>query len=161
MSVAQQLESAIEYTKLSSILERRGSTGPGTILTITPGSTVKEAADQMNNLGCGSAVVMEGNDLIGFVTERDFLTKFIPLGKTPDQVTVTEICTPAKDIKFVDTDTTVKDAMQFTVDYHCRHMVVLDKANMTAAGMLSVKDLVDFVRENLKKAEDGEVSKPW
>lgn len=46
-----------------------------------PDATVYEAIDQMAQKGVGALLVMEGEQLVGIVSERDYARKVILKGK--------------------------------------------------------------------------------
>jgi CBS domain-containing protein len=51
------------------------------IWSLPPDATVYEAIDQMAQKGVGALLVMEGEQLVGIVSERDYARKVILKGK--------------------------------------------------------------------------------
>ncbi len=62
-----------------------------TVLSITPEATVYEALVAMAKMNIGALMVMEGNVLIGVISERDYARKIILKGKASREVPVREI----------------------------------------------------------------------
>jgi predicted transcriptional regulator len=56
--------------------------------------TILEAANMMNREKTSGAAVVEGEKVVGLITERALLWKFVPLNKKPDEVTVGEMLVP-------------------------------------------------------------------
>ena len=56
--------------------------------------TILEAATVMNREKTSGAAVVEGEKVVGLITERALLWKFVPLNKRPDEVTVGEMLVP-------------------------------------------------------------------
>src|SRR6266566_4732050 len=56
--------------------------------------TILEAANVMNRERTSGAAVVEGEKVVGLITERALLWKFVPLNKRPDEVSVGEMLVP-------------------------------------------------------------------
>src|SRR5260370_18380668 len=56
--------------------------------------TILQAANVMNRERTSGAIVVEGEKVVGLITERALLWKFIPLDKRPDEVTVGDMLVP-------------------------------------------------------------------
>jgi CBS domain-containing protein len=56
--------------------------------------SILEAATVMNREKTSGAAVVEGEKVVGLITERALLWKFVPLNKRPDEVTVSEMLVP-------------------------------------------------------------------
>jgi CBS domain-containing protein len=56
--------------------------------------SILQAANAMNRERTSGAIVIEGEKVVGLITERALLWKFIPLNKRPDEVTVGEMLVP-------------------------------------------------------------------
>ena len=69
------------------ILKQKGSQ----VYSITPHVTVYEALEKMADKGIGALVVMEGTDLVGVISERDYARKVILSGQSSKEMKVHEI----------------------------------------------------------------------
>ena len=72
---------------LSHLLKVKGRD----IWFLTPDATVYEAIDQMAQKGVGALLVMEGERLLGIVSERDYARKVILKGKSSRETQVREV----------------------------------------------------------------------
>jgi len=57
-------------------------------------ATILEAATVMNREKTSGAAVVEGEKVVGLITERALLWKFVPLNKRPDEVSVGDMMVP-------------------------------------------------------------------
>jgi len=70
-------------------------------------TTVLEASKIMNDSGSSGAVVFNGDKVVGMLTDRRLLRKFVPLDKRPDEVTVKDVMSPFFKI---DANASIKEA---------------------------------------------------
>jgi CBS domain-containing protein len=106
------------------------------ILTVDPATTVAEAATIMGERRAGSALVMEGDRLLGIFTERDIVKA---LGQHFDAAghPVSEWMTP--DPSTVPADTPAGDALRTMLDRGFRHLPVVE--GDAVVGVVSMRDL--------------------
>jgi CBS domain-containing protein len=120
---------------VSQILHAKGA---AEVHTITPKDTVLEAIRRMAEKGIGALVVMEGDDIVGMVTERDYARKVILMGRASDQTAVREIMTPT--VLYVRPHQSNEDCMALMAGNRVRHLPVLDQGRLV--GLISMGDLV-------------------
>lgn len=111
------------------------------IWSIDPNSSVFEAIQLMADKGVGALLVMDGENLVGILSERDYARKVILMGKSSKQTPVNDIMT--KNVLFVRPDQTVEECMALMTEKHIRHLPVVD--NNRVAGMISLGDLVKTI----------------
>ena len=106
------------------------------LLWVEPAATVGEAATLMGERRAGSALVMEGDRLLGIFTERDIVKA---LGQHFDAAghTVSEWMTP--DPITVPPDTPVREALERMISGGFRHLPVVDEE--AVVGVVSMRDL--------------------
>lgn len=106
------------------------------VLSVSPTATVAEAATMMGERRVGSALVMEGDKLLGIFTERDIVRA---LGQNFDAAgrEVSEWMTA--DPVSVSPETDARDALQTMLDGGFRHLPVTDGDRV--AGVVSIRDL--------------------
>ena len=104
----------------------------------TPTTTTKEAAHMMYELHVGVLPVMEGDRLVGIITDRDICCKVVATGHGAGWTLVEEVMT--KDVATCFDDQNVGDATKVMIENHVRRLAVIDHKN-TMVGLLSVDDL--------------------
>jgi CBS domain-containing protein len=107
------------------------------VFAVRPGQALRDAARLMNDHGVGSAVVMEGDQLAGILTERDVL-RAIAAGADPDKASVEEFMT--RDVVTAAPNWDVAVAASEMTERRFRHLVVQEEAQVL--GVLSVRDLL-------------------
>ncbi len=108
---------------------------------IPPESSVLEALRTMAREGIGALLVMQGPQLLGVVSERDYARKVALMGRASADTPVREIMsTPAITIN---PDDTVDACMRLCTDSRVRHLPVLDGGKVV--GIISIGDLVKAV----------------
>ena len=73
--------------RVELILKRKGSQ----VYSITPEVTVYEALEKMAVNGIGALLVMDGTNLVGIISERDYARKVILVGRSSKEIKVHEI----------------------------------------------------------------------
>jgi CBS domain-containing protein len=106
------------------------------LFTVGPSTTVAEAATMMGERRVGSALVMDGDALLGIFTERDIVRA---LGEHFDAAKhqVSEWMT--RNPTTVPPETPAKDALKTMLDGGFRHLPVLDGDQVI--GVVSMRDL--------------------
>ena len=120
--------------KVSHILAHKGKR----IESVSPDTTVLEALRMMANKNIGSVLVMEGNQYLGIMTERDYSRKVILLGKSSTDTPVEEIM--SRDFPAVTPNDTVEFCMQLMSDKNIRYLPVFE--DNVLCGIVSINDVV-------------------
>jgi CBS domain-containing protein len=119
------------------ILVQKGSQ----VYSINPHSTVYEALEKLAEKDIGALVVMQGNDIVGVLSERDYARKVFLTGRSSKETQVQEIMSAPPVI--VSPNTTVDESMQIMTANRCRHLPVVD--NDQVVGVVSIGDLVNWI----------------
>jgi CBS domain-containing protein len=120
--------------KVSDILVRKGS---GTI-SVSPQTAVIEALELMAEKNIGSVLVMDGEQYIGLMTERDYSRKIILKGRSSQETFVCDIMTT--DLPIVHPSDTIDHCMQLLSQKHIRYLPVFEHNKI--AGIVSINDVV-------------------
>ena len=118
------------------LLETKGSE----ILFTTPGSTVYEALVLMAEKRVGALLVLEGEQLVGIFSERDYARGIALKGKSSKDTPVRDIMTPQECLITVGPQDTVEACLDLVSDKRIRHLPVLENGKLL--GVLSIGDLV-------------------
>ena len=115
-----------------------------TVFSIAPSAPVQQALDLMAEKGIGALMVMEGRQIVGIVTERDYARKVEMLGRTAKQTAVREIMTV--NVMYVPPANSNEQCMALMTENRLRHLPVLE--NDELVGLISIGDLVkDIISE--------------
>ena len=120
---------------VTGILDGKGSG----VWTIGPGDTVFKALETMAELNIGALVVLDRDELVGILSERDYARKVILLKRGSKETRVSEIMTT--DIRTVSSASTVAECMELMTEHRIRHLPVVD-ADGQLAGVISIGDVV-------------------
>jgi len=108
---------------------------------VAPDTTVLDAISQMDSKRVGALLVMDGDKLVGILSERDYTRKVILLGRASKDTLVTEIMT-AK-VLVVRPQTSLGECLKVVTEHGFRHLPVVDDGKVI--GLLSIGDLVRAV----------------
>ena len=108
------------------------------VWSVDPRDTVFDSLRLMSDKGVGAMLVMDGDKLVGIVTERDYARKVILEGKSSKATTVREIM--SEKVLCVSPDRTVDECMALMTDKRARHLPVVEQERVV--GVVSIGDLV-------------------
>ena len=128
---------------MKTVAEILKAKGNAVVYSIEPSATVFEAVALMAEKNVGALLVMEGEKIVGMVTERDYARKVVLLGRSSSDTPVRDIMTAP--VFTVPPDCTVHDAMQVMTERRVRHLPVV--AGDAVQGVVSIGDLVASVIE--------------
>ena len=117
------------------------------IVSVVPDSTVLEAIMLMADNAIGSLIVMDGEELLGIVTERDYARKVIIKGRSSKTTRVSEIMTT--DVFTTSSAESVNGCMSLMTEKRIRHLPVLEDNRVI--GMISIGDLVQAIISDQKE----------
>ena len=111
------------------------------ILTIGPNSSVYDAIKAMADNHVGSLLVMENENLVGIITERDYSKNIILKGKSSKYTPVKDIM--VSNVLCVKPKQTVEECMALMTDKRVRHLPVIEDDKII--GIISIGDLVKAI----------------
>ena len=123
---------------VASVLESKGSD----IYSIGPDDHVYAALELMEGKKVGALVVLDGDALVGVISERDFAREMLTADGGPRDMLVSDIMT--KDVFTVRPDSNVGDCMSMMTDKRIRHLPVIDDGGQLV-GVISIGDVVSAV----------------
>jgi len=108
------------------------------LVSLSPKSTVLEAARIMTKANTGSVLIMEpSGELLGILTERDLMTRVLSKTLNPELTMVTEVMTPKPNC--ITPEMTVSNAVLIMIERGFRHLPITSSAGK-GLGVFSVRD---------------------
>jgi len=117
---------------------------PAQVYAVAPDDSVIDAVRMMAERGVGAVLVMQGVDLVGIVSERDYARKVVLQSRSSADTAVREIMTPG--VITVGPSSSVSRCMQMVTEHRIRHLPVVDEG--VVVGVVSIGDLVKAVIED-------------
>ncbi len=137
----------------ASVIEQRLLSDPVRTLqpkkpiTVTPDTPVRQAVQMMVRQRLGCVPVVEGDRLVGIFSERDVLLRIGPEMVTQGDRPVRDFMTPDPETLYMD-NTIVYALHKMDVGGY-RHLPILDKQTKKVAGIISVRDILNYLTANL------------
>ena len=116
------------------LLSKKGSD----VFSVRPQDSVRSAIEQMAEREIGALLVMDGDRLVGIVSERDYARQVILKGRSSQDTPVRDIMTER--VVCVHPERTVEECMALMTDRRIRHLPVLVDDRVT--GVVSIGDVV-------------------
>jgi CBS domain-containing protein len=119
---------------IRQLLDKKGHE----VLSVEPDETVLNSIKMMADKNVGSLVVMEGDKLVGIMTERHYARNVFLKGRSSPTTPVRDIMETS--VVFVRPDQSVDECMAIMTEKAVRHLPVIDQGNVV--GIISIGDLV-------------------
>ncbi len=120
--------------KVLNILHRKGAT----IISVTPDLPVINALQLMADKNIGSVMVMDGEEYLGVLTERDYARKVILKGHSSTETLVKEIMSTG--LPRITPDNSIETCMHIMSESNIRYLPVFE--NDKVCGIISITDVV-------------------
>jgi CBS domain-containing protein len=108
------------------------------VIVVNPDATIKDAAKIMTQQRVGSLLVIEGNKLVGIITELDIIWKVVAGDLDPKITLVRDVMT--KQVVSVKANQTLEDATQIMVENSIKKLPVLEGDKLV--GIITATDLI-------------------
>ena len=108
------------------------------VVTADPGTSISELAFAMANERVGSVVIVEGEEPVGIVTDRDIALDVLGTGADPDEWTAKHVMT--SDLVTVAPDDGVMDVVRRMAEASVRRVPVVEGSRLV--GILALDDLL-------------------
>ena len=127
---------------IRGLLNQKG----GKVCSIGPDATVFDAVAKMAENDIGSLAVMDGDALIGIITERHYARNVVLKGKSSSTTPIWEIMD--KLVITVRPEQSVEECMALMTERRVRHLPVLEAEKVI--GIVSIGDLVKSIISDQK-----------
>lgn len=144
-------------TTIRLLLDKKGRD----VWSVPPDATVYDALRLLDERDIGALLVIQGEELAGIISERDYARKVALKGKTSMKTPVREIMTDK--VVVVGPERTIEQALAIMTERRLRHLPVMEDDQII--GVVSIGDLVkeiiadkEFIIEQLESYIAGERS---
>jgi CBS domain-containing protein len=118
--------------------------------SIEPSTTVTEAARLMKTGDVGSVPIVDGDQLVGVVTDRDIVIRVVAETKDPQSTTAGEIA--SRDLVTVDPEQDLDEALRLMAQHQVRRLPVAEEDGR----LVGILAQADVAREG-KDTQTGQV----
>jgi CBS domain-containing protein len=119
------------------ILKAKGSD----VWWVDPNATVFDALRRMAEKEVGALVVMQGEQIVGLISERDYARKVILHGRASATTLVREIMTSP--VVYILLDQAIEECMSLMTEKRTRHLPVMENGKLV--GLISIGDIVKSI----------------
>jgi len=125
------------FDPISLVLRKKGND----IWSVRSDTTVYSAVKMMADKDVGALLVMDGNQFVGMISERDYARKIILMGRSSKDTLVSEILT--EPLITIRPECSVDEAMRLITTNRIRHLPVV--CDNIVQGVISIGDLVQWI----------------
>ena len=111
------------------------------VFSIAPDATVLEAITFMSEKNVGALPVMDGETLVGILSERDYARKVLLMGRSSSVTLVRDIMTDK--VITVTLNSSAKECIDLMTEKQVRHLPVVENGRVT--GVVSIGDVVKLI----------------
>ncbi len=122
---------------ITSVLANKSSD----LWTISPDATVFHAINEMSGHNVGALPVLDGDELAGIISERDYTRKVILKGKSSKDIAVRSIM--STELVTITGSDSVAKSLQTMTEKRVRHLPVVENGEL--AGIVTIGDLVKWI----------------
>jgi len=119
-------------------MQKIGDVMHADVETIGPEATIQEAAQQMRDGDYGVLPVVDGDNLLGVITDRDIVVRAVAEDRSAD-TPIREVMTEG--VISANEDDSVEDAAQIMSEHQIRRLPIVDADNRLV-GIVSIGDFV-------------------
>jgi CBS domain-containing protein len=125
--------------------------------SVTPQTPLSEVAKLMEADDVGAIPVVEGDRLVGIVTDRDIVVRAIAKEKDPRGMPAAEVS--SRELVTVDPDDDLSDALKLMAQYQVRRLAVIEEDDRLV-GVVSQADVAVHAKEKDAGEVLEEISRP-
>ncbi len=146
---------------MKTVAEILKAKGDPSVHSIEPGASVFEALKRMAEKNIGAMLVMEGDRVVGIMTERDYARKLVLMSRSSKDTPLRDVMT--SQVMYVHPHQSSEECMALMTESRLRHLPVLDGGKVV--GLISIGDIVkgiiseqNFIIEQLQHYIAGDRS---
>ena len=116
------------------------------VVSVSPDATVLDAVDVLVEHDIGSVLVVDADQVLGILTERDVLRLTAEGGGSLPSTRVREAMTPEDDLLVGSPDDDIHYCMNVMTENRVRHLPVMEAGDLR--GIVSIGDVVNACRRD-------------
>jgi CBS domain-containing protein len=124
--------------------------------TLESGSTVVQAARVMRDADAGSVPIVEGDRLVGMITDRDIAIRVVAEGKSPESTTVMEIA--SRELVTIDPQQDLDEALRLMARHQVRRLPVVEEDGRLV-GIVAQADIAQHAKDKQTGDVVADISK--
>ncbi len=105
-------------------------------ITLDSSSTVAQAAQKMKDGKVGNVIIVEEDNLLGILTDRDIVVRCVAEGKNPDSTDVGDVC--SKNVATLSPGDSIEYALELMKKHSVRRLPVVQQGK--PVGIVSLGD---------------------
>ncbi len=132
--------------KVADILKTKDTT----IFSVSSNETVFNTLKLMSENNIGAVPVINGKELAGIFSERDYARKVVLKGRNSHETSISEVMT--EKVITIEPSDPIEKCMELMSNRHIRHLPVIE--NNTVIGIISIGDVVNAIIAQQKETID-------
>jgi CBS domain-containing protein len=124
---------------------------------ISPEDSVRKAAQMMDQFNIGSIPVVDGEKLVGMITDRDITIRSTAAGNAPETTRVGDIM--STEVRTCKSSQSVEEVLAEMGNVQIRRVPVVDQASHNLVGIVSLGDMATKQSKGIEQALE-EISAP-
>ncbi len=128
---------------MATVKHLLGSKGK-VVWSTTPNANTIEALKLMAEKDVGALLVMDGEKLVGIISERDFARRLAASGGFDVHQPVKEVM--ITNVYYANPENTTEECMKLMTNKHIRHLPILEKGKVV--GLITIGDIVKEIIDN-------------
>ncbi|HKU48494.1 MAG TPA: CBS domain-containing protein [Nitrososphaera sp.] len=151
MRTAAEVEKVINQTILSALIKRVGDIAEPDFVSLPHDTLVGIAVKTMRNRDVSSILVSKDGEVVGILTERDFLYRVMAENRGPYKVTIGQVMTSP--LVTIEESASVRDAIALMQSRQIRRLPVV-KPDGSVMGLITLKTVIgNMPSHNIDLAE--------
>lgn len=131
---------------MTSVAQILKSKPDRTVYTISPEASVFDAVKLMAEKNIAALLVLEGEKIVGIITERDYARKIVLVARSSKETRVRDVM--ESQVMYVRPGQASEECMALMTENRVRHLPVMERGKLI--GLVSIGDLVKDVISDQK-----------
>lgn len=131
---------------MTSVAQILKSKPDRTVYTISPEAPVFDAVKLMAEKNIAALLVLEGEKIVGIITERDYARKIVLMARSSKETRVHDVM--ESQVLYVRPNQASEECMALMTENRVRHLPVMERGKLI--GLVSIGDLVKDVISDQK-----------